>query len=418
MPIFSYALHPRLPEKFPVSISCSTTYRHNSNNSHGTISVDMRLCYSNISLLKVTDMESLIRVPGLHSLQNLSHYSTIGDDCSVSGTHDGGDCLTIRVSFPKLKSGKEISVSLTVEVEQWSILSHLQQGMYDESRSSKSVVDSSFSIMESKNSQKSKNSIYSHVGIRYINVTSGGDKSSKIPLRLKISYKVVSLKTFVREVHEGLSNVRIQEVLSTSHYNSSEIEMHWSDSEENDTHSSDSVDDDEDEGRTIIVHRPNCGDSVCSRTSHLQKRNQTFRRKGVVDTDRHSPTRDPHIVEANHHGAILSENLNMSAFPIDNHAQLVEDTIVSSERIRDRPTLHIQLSDISLEEEVTRKRVPPTVPPPSSMKPIQLTDKVKRKKKSSQSSSQLDSVNSNTKHPSKKIVSLTIDLGALEENNI
>lgn len=289
--------------------------------------------------------------------------------------------------------------------------------------------------------------------------------STKFPVKLKISYKVVSFKSPINEYHEGFLNEKHdKESISTHHhhhYHSNEIEMYWSEHED-DKSTSDS-ESDGDEERTIVVHRSalnSGGDSISSKisTSNVPKNGSTKKEIATPISTQGSTYREvphsqvstvvvdvpnelsPEIIKSNPHEdndhpdhKTQVPDVNSSTFP--------DDTSKST----DRPILHIQLSNVSLEDEpiVIQKQRPPSLPPPSSMKPVQQKkpkppvapppgDKSKSLKKESRSEkssspslpsetkkkhSSSNSVGKKTQN-SKKMVSLTINLDEPEEGEI
>lgn len=67
--------------------------------------------------MKVTGFESIISLQTIQSILKLSHHSSLGNECLVTGwDQDKDDSPILRISFPKLKANSQLSVSITVEV--------------------------------------------------------------------------------------------------------------------------------------------------------------------------------------------------------------------------------------------------------------------------------------------------------------
>lgn len=115
-----YSIERKFGQQFPFRIESSVEY-HSSSST--TASVTIVASYNNKSLMKLTNISSIIPLPSLELVNGISHSARLVDSggdqsssCTVTGHTSREGFPEIIIQIPKLKSNCQLYLTITLNV--------------------------------------------------------------------------------------------------------------------------------------------------------------------------------------------------------------------------------------------------------------------------------------------------------------
>jgi hypothetical protein len=241
----------------------------------------------------------------------------------------------------------------------------------------------------------SKSSPFSLVALRYVTVSSAtiaqtsiGKKSVtstplKIPIQLKLTYRMAAMRSSLNEVHHGLDEFQAPETVGQEsyntihHYTANQMELYWSEEEEEEDRLQERQDSDSESGddqmeKEVLIHRTPGTSTDASRV--IQPRTLSTQSDGTYTSPKPKFAKAKGVEPKG--DATVSDLLSTteSLTVVLPEGPLLTEEAVSERAMSARPYLQIQLSSVSLTDEPTecakkepQRRPPPKPPPPSAV---------------------------------------------------